>query len=184
MPVKSRYCVFILSGLFLLLNSPIASAVTYSQGSGNLDRATISTNCTSLTAVKKPDFVILSGSGSTYELSATKLVFHYWVTLDCDGQQVRFKYTTDYGGNMATRIARALLERMDTRHINVFAPVGSSGFGILRRTEDGDAVKINPATTNICVAIGKLPFPLQTIGFEIFSIKKDLDDAQCRDSLP
>ena len=181
MQVKSTCYVFIFSGLLLLLNSQTASAVTYSQSSGVLDKASIVTNCTSLTVVKKPDFVSLSGSGSPYELSASKLVFNYWVTLACDGQQIRFKYTTDYGDNMGTRIARALLKRMDTRQINIFHPIGSPG-GVLFRDTGGDAVRVG----GICVAIGgKYVFPWTRIDAEKISIMKGivLDEA-CVNSIP
>lgn len=186
MTLKSLCYIFVFSVLLLLVNGPMASAVTYSQSSGDLDKASIYTNCTSLTAVKKPDFVSFSGSGTQYELRASKLAFHYWITLDCDGQQIRFKYTTNYGGNKVTRLARALLERMDTRHINVFPPVGTPG-GILFRDDGGEAVRISPASSpGICVAIGgSFVSPFPGIYDEQFSILKGIIlDADCEKSIP
>ncbi len=93
-------CCLMIIGMILFVDAKIASAVCYYQSSGELDRATIQTNCTELKAVKIPDFMTLTREdANTYILQANKLVFNFWVSLDCDGQKIRYRYTTVYGGN-------------------------------------------------------------------------------------
>ena len=181
--MKKQVIVVLVGCLIYSFTASTVFGVTFSQGPGDTDQAEITANCTTLALSEAPNFVTLVKKSGVYELAAAKLAFNFWVTLDCDGQKFRLRYTTSYGDKSATRLVRALLRRMDARHLNIF-PIAGEKVNQLQNTATGQAVQMPSASgTNLCIALG----PRDKNGFlgsEIIRVKKGLDDQQCLQELP